>query len=101
MPRYVYTGPAEQRGNVPSWGFDDGVLAPDHLAALIGRGHVRDLRASPIADEPEPDPAPAADEAKPLNRMNKAELQAAAAGLGLATDGTNRELAERIGEARR
>jgi hypothetical protein len=58
MPRYLYTGPEGQRGLVPSWGFDDGVLAPEHLTALIDRGHVRDLRANPTAAAPGPQPEP-------------------------------------------
>ena len=93
MPRYVYTGPAEERGSIPSWGFDDGILAPDQLAALIGRGRVRDL--SQVLAEHEA-AAPATPEPKPLNRMNKTELQALATELGLSTDGTNSELIERI-----
>lgn len=38
--------------------------------------------------------------AKPLEKMNKTELTAIAAELGLGTEGTNRELAERIAAAR-
>lgn len=47
MARYLYIGPPEERGSVPSWGFDDGVLEPGHLNSLVGRGYVRDLTVSP------------------------------------------------------
>ena len=54
--------------------------------------------------EPSPfDPGPAAQAAaieKPLERMNKTELQAIAGGLGLDIEGTNRELVGRIRAAR-
>lgn len=105
MARYVYIGPPEQRGQVPGHGFEEGVLSPDHVRQLIERGHLRDLSV-PLEPESEPDPVEAAEQPdpapseKPLAKMNKAELQAAAAALGLNVDGTNRELADRIAAAR-
>lgn len=95
MAKYLYIGPPEERGHVPGAGFDDGVLAPDHLERLLARGHVRDL-TQPVEAEP-------ADESiapKPLARMNKTELLALAAELGLDETGTNPELVARIEEAR-
>ncbi len=58
-------------------------IPPEHLA-LLGK---------PAADEPAP--------VKPLERMNKTELQAIAAENGLDTEGTNRELVNRIRAARK
>jgi len=99
MAKYLYVGPPEARGVVPTFGFDDGILDPSHLATLLERGHVRDLTV-PLPPEPEPVEPTEDTVEKPLIRMNKAELQAVAAGLGISTDGTNRELVARISAAR-
>jgi hypothetical protein len=50
MAKYQYVGPEETRGHIPSWGFDDGVLDPAHLASLLDRGQVVLLDAAPALD---------------------------------------------------
>ncbi len=61
--------------------------------SLAADGSIR----SPFAPGPPPAPVPV----KPLERMNKAELQAIASAAGLDTEGTNRELVARIRAARK
>jgi hypothetical protein len=69
MPRHLYTGPEDQRGHVPSWGFDDGVLAPDEVRALISRGHLVDPGGEAGAPEAGAPPAqPTAPARKPAAR---------------------------------
>ena len=108
MAKYVYTGPPELRGVVPSWGFDDGVLADDHLKALMARGHVREIATLAAAsDQPGADDSGTVEDLldlapaeKPLSKMNKRELAEVAESLGLDPTGTNREIADRIAAAR-
>lgn len=73
MARYQYIGAEEERGFIPSWGFDDGVLEPGHLASLIERGQVRDLAVlRPSEPERERPVHAAAPERKPKARARKA-----------------------------
>lgn len=62
--RYVYIGPDDERGDVPTFGFDEGVVHPDRLRQMVASGHVRRIDApeAPVPVEPVVAPRPEAGE---------------------------------------
>lgn len=57
MARYVYTGPEESRGDVPSFEFDEGLVYPPRLREMVEAGHVvrTDVETAPAPVEAAPE----------------------------------------------